>query len=92
MKMKLFPATPEKPTIAFCFSLLDYLESLLLECQVSVSDFVAAVTFLSAEPFIDVSLIRDMYIIIKHACTFMINRKKGHYIQYLSIALKNTGF
>lgn len=57
MKMKLFPGTPEKPTIAFSFHLLDYLESLLLECQVSVSDFVAAITFLSDDVFTNVSIL-----------------------------------
>ena len=35
-----FPATPRCPRLAFS---LDLLEALLLECQVAVQDFVAAI-------------------------------------------------
>lgn len=43
----LFPATPKQPKLAFTFALLDLFEALLLECQVSAQDFVAAIGFLS---------------------------------------------
>ena len=52
--LKLFPATPQRPTMAFCFELLDLLEVLLLECQVAVKDFTAAVTYLGSSPFVQV--------------------------------------
>ena len=41
-----FPATPEHPRLAFAVELLDLLEALLLECQVPVKDFVAALQYL----------------------------------------------
>ena len=46
--------TPKRPTVAFSFQLLDYLEALLLECQVAVSDFTAALKIMSASPFMKV--------------------------------------
>ena len=45
-ELRLWPATPTKPTLAFTFQLLDMLEALLLECQVSVKDFVEALKLL----------------------------------------------
>lgn len=50
MKMKLFPATLKKTTIAFSFRLFDSLEALLVERQVSLSEFVIAISFLSNKP------------------------------------------
>lgn len=38
----LWPASPTRPVMAFAFDLLDRCESLLLECQVALSDFVAS--------------------------------------------------
>ena len=54
IQFELFPATPKRPTVAFSFQLLDYLEALLLECQVAVSDFTAALKVMSASPFMKV--------------------------------------
>ena len=54
IQFELFPATPKQPTVAFSFQLLDYLEALLLECQVAVSDFTAALKVMSASPFMKV--------------------------------------
>lgn len=47
MRCHLFPATPKQPQLAFTFDLLDWLEALMLECQVSAQDFVAAIGILS---------------------------------------------
>ena len=41
-----FPASPKRPQVAFAVDLLDLLEALLLECQVAVQDFVAALKYL----------------------------------------------
>ena len=41
-----FPASPKFLQVAFAVSLLDLLEALLLECQVAVQDFVAALKYL----------------------------------------------
>lgn len=46
VKFKYWPATPSRPSIAFSFAMLDWLEALLLECQVPVQDFVYAMEFL----------------------------------------------
>ena len=54
IQFELFPATPKRPTVAYSFQLLDYLEALLLECQVAVSDFTAALKVMSASPFMQV--------------------------------------
>ena len=42
IRYNLWPATPSSPIQAFHFDLLDWLEALLLECQVAVKDFVHA--------------------------------------------------
>jgi hypothetical protein len=39
----LWPASPSYPQYAFSFSLLDWAESLLLECQVALKDFCQAI-------------------------------------------------
>ena len=54
IQFELFPATLKRPTVTFSFQLLDYLEALLLECQVAVSDFTAALKIMSASPFMKV--------------------------------------
>ena len=48
--MRLWPATPVKPVLAFTFDLLDSLEALLLECQVATKDFVEALKLTSDYP------------------------------------------
>ena len=47
LRLQLFPATPEHPQLAFDFSLLDWFEALLLECQMSAQDFVATLSALN---------------------------------------------
>ena len=46
MWLQYWPATPVRPSTAFYFQLLDWLEALLWECQVSLHDVSAAVQFL----------------------------------------------
>ena len=41
-RAQLWPATPRNPRYGFSFGLLDLAESLLLECQVALKDFCAA--------------------------------------------------
>ena len=36
LQLHLFPATPKRPQLAFPYRVLDWLEALMLECQVSV--------------------------------------------------------
>lgn len=42
VRLRYWPGTPSRPGIAFSFSLLDWLQALLLECQVPVYDFANA--------------------------------------------------
>jgi len=49
IKLNYWPATPARPSIAFSFSLLDWLEALLLECQVALHDATEAIAFLIKE-------------------------------------------
>ena len=49
VKLRYWPATPKRPSIAFSFSLLDWLEALLLECQVALNDASKAIALLVTE-------------------------------------------
>lgn len=49
IKLNYWPATPTRPSITFSFSLLDWLEALLLECQVALHDATEAIAFLIKE-------------------------------------------
>ena len=45
-RAELWPATPHNPHFAFTFSLLDWAEALMLECQVALKDFCSSLKFL----------------------------------------------
>ena len=51
MRLRYWPATPSRPSIAFSFALMDWIEALLLECQVAVRDFTLALEEISREKF-----------------------------------------
>ena len=42
VRARIWPSTPQRPNLAFTFDLLDWAESLLLECQVALKDFCKA--------------------------------------------------
>lgn len=44
-RAELWPATPHNPHFAFTFSLLDWAEALMLECQVALKDFCSSLKF-----------------------------------------------
>ena len=46
IRLHYWPATSSKPLVAFTFHFLDWLEALLLECQVAVQDMTQAISFL----------------------------------------------
>lgn len=46
VELGYWPATPSRPKVAFSFAFLDWMEALLLECQVVVQDYCNAVEFL----------------------------------------------
>lgn len=51
MRFHYWPATPSRPSIAFSFALMDWMEALLLECQVAVQDFTLALEEIIKEKF-----------------------------------------
>lgn len=57
----LFPATPKQPQLAFSFELLDWLEALMLECQVSAKDFVSAIDVLTDVQLMKVCILAVSY-------------------------------
>ena len=46
IRLHYWPATSSKPLDAFRFHFLDWLEALLLECQVAVQDMTQAISYL----------------------------------------------
>ena len=46
IRLHYWPATSSKPLVAFTFHFLDWLEALLLECQVAVQDMTQAISYL----------------------------------------------
>ena len=44
-RAKMWPASPQFPRLAFSFGLLDWVEALMLECQVAVKEFCGALIF-----------------------------------------------
>ena len=56
IKLGYWPATPTRPVLAFTHSFMEWMEALLLECQVSVQDFSSAVEMIIKEKFMKVGL------------------------------------
>ena len=67
IRAKFWPATPHSPRLVFPFSLLDWAESLLLECQVSLKDFCTALYFRC--PYPSPKAITVHYIITGYECS-----------------------
>ncbi len=44
-RARLWAATPVHPQFCFSFELLDWMEALLLECQVALKDFSSALKY-----------------------------------------------
>ena len=57
-----WPATPTRPVLAFTKAFMDWMETLLLECQVSAQDFSCAIEMMVKEKFIKVILFLVMVI------------------------------
>ena len=52
LRFNLWAATPSKPELAFSISLMEFLHTLNLECQVAVKDFCVAVQNLADETIV----------------------------------------
>lgn len=55
MELGYWPASPSRPVLAFSFSFFDWLEALLLECQIALNDYCDAVEFLLKDKMKSVS-------------------------------------
>ena len=55
IELGYWPATPARPSLAFTQSFMDWMEALLLECQVCVQNFSSAVEMMVKENFTEVS-------------------------------------
>lgn len=53
IQLHYWPSSPTRPSTAFSFQLLDWVEALFLECQVSMQDFAAAFEFLIKSNVLD---------------------------------------
>lgn len=59
VRARLWPSTPQRPQIAFTFDLLDWAETLLLECQVALKDLCTALYFKCPHLVVKVYLLLD---------------------------------
>ena len=95
VRAQLWPASPSYPRYAFSFKLLDWAESLLLECQVALKDFCQALYFRCPYTTITVSVhaLNDCYI---HIVCWLISAhpflyRDEIYILALLMLLRSTG-
>ena len=44
-RLRLWPTSSKQPSYALAFDLLDWMEAMLLECQVSLNDFCKALNY-----------------------------------------------
>ena len=68
MRAHLFPATPKQPKLVFTFNLLDWFKALMLECQVSAEDFVAAVGVMTDTLIMKVDWINTSCTVCMYIC------------------------
>ena len=54
IEMGYWPATPTRPVLAFTRAFMDWMETLLFECQVSAQDISCAIELMVKEKFIKV--------------------------------------
>lgn len=56
VRAHLWPSSPQRPSLAFTFSFLDWAEALLLECQVALKDLCKALSFRNPNSMLKVHL------------------------------------
>ena len=67
VRARIWPSAPRRPNLAFTFDLLDWAESLLLECQVALKDFCKAL-FLKCPHL--VKKVIQKWLVSGHECYF----------------------
>ena len=90
MELGYWPATPSRPVLAFSLSMMDWMEALLLECQVAVQDFTSALKMLITEKFELVFCYTPM---CNHIGYNHLTLRRFHVVSILqsSIHLRSTG-
>ena len=79
--LKLWPGTPHSPNIAFSFSLMELVQTLILECQVSLLDVAKMIDTLSPVQRNEVHV--HIELIFKHCHIFSLNfRIKSLFISF----------
>lgn len=80
-----WPATPTRPVLAFTHPFMEWMEALLLECQVSIQDFSSAVEMLIKEKYMKVSLFyksnAQQWCICVYTCTYIMHTYNSMYMQ-----------
>ncbi|KAK3743478.1 hypothetical protein QZH41_013095 [Actinostola sp. cb2023] len=66
VRLNFWPGSPEKPTVAFHFSLMRLCEKLFLQCQVSLFNFVEVLKAL--HPPLHPTLVLSVYSILNSGC------------------------
>lgn len=91
-RMRLWPATPHNPRICFTFDLLDWVEALMLECQVPLKDFCASLHFKCPYFFekVSIKMLLDVYLymIAIFSCLWL---RERIYIFHFEMLLRLTG-
>lgn len=91
-RMRLWPATPHNPRICFTFDLLDWVEALMLECQVPLKDFCASLHFKCPYFFekVSIKMLLDVYLymIAIFSCLWL---RERIYIFHFKMLLRLTG-
>ena len=52
VRARMWPASPQYPRLAFSFEMMDWVEALLLECQVAVKEFSTLSALMSLEKYV----------------------------------------
>ena len=64
VRARLWPATPQRPKIAFTFELMDWAEALLLECQVALKDLCKALYFRCPHLIVKVGMVELCHVVL----------------------------
>lgn len=86
VRAHLWPASPQRPHIAFTFDLLDWAEALLLECQVAMKDLCKALYFRSPHLVVKVCAVFINFVFSINLCVWF-NVKCVMYREKISIHL-----
>ena len=88
VRARLWPASPQRPHIAFTFDLLDWAEALLLECQIASERVMQSIVLQMPSSCCE-GLVKCDYIIVVKAILFFYREKT--YIHLSLMPLRSIG-